>query len=60
MRFVAKWMELDGVLPSEIRQRKTDTICFHSYLDAEKLRPGERGKGEKIYREGRSLTVSES
>ena len=31
---------------SEIRQRKTGTICFHSYVDPEKIsrRPGGRGR----------------
>ena len=31
--FVATWMELESIMLSEIvRQRKTDTICFHSYV----------------------------
>ena len=48
--FVAMWMELEGIMLSEIsRQRKTDTICFHSFVDAEKLnrRPWGRGRGKK-------------
>ena len=33
-------------------QRKTDTICFHSYVEAEKLnrRPWGRGRKEKKQR----------
>ena len=42
--FVAMWMELESVMLSEISQRKTDTICFHSYLDPEKLNR-EPGRG---------------
>ena len=46
--FVAMWMELEGVMLSEISQRKTDTICFYSYGDLEKLnrRPWGKGRGE--------------
>ena len=50
--FVAKWMELESVMLSEIShtQRKTDTICFHSYVDPEKInrRPCGRGRKKKI------------
>ena len=52
--FVAVWMELETVMLSEISlQRKTDTICFHSYVDPEKLnrRPWRRGRAKKV-REG--------
>ena len=27
--FAVTWMQLEGIMPSEISQRKTDTICFH-------------------------------
>ena len=27
--FAATWMELEGIMLSEISQRKTDIICFH-------------------------------
>ena len=47
-------MELKGIMLSEISQRKTDTICFHSYVDPEKLnrRPGGRRRGgtQKLHR----------
>ena len=47
--FVAMWMELEGML-SELSQKRTDIICFHSYVDLEKLnrRQWGRGKGEKL------------
>ena len=38
---------------SEIsHKRKTDTICFHSYVDPEKFnrRPCGRGRGKKLQR----------
>ena len=42
---------------SEISQRKADTVCFHSYMDLEKLnrRPWGEGRGKKTVteREGR-------
>ncbi|KAF0870651.1 LORF2 protein, partial [Crocuta crocuta] len=31
--FAATWMELEGIMLSEISQRKTDIICFHSYVE---------------------------
>ena len=43
--FVAMWMELKNIMQSEISQAEKDnTICFHSYVDSEKLnrRPGGR------------------
>ena len=30
MPFAATWMEPEGIMLSEISQRKTDIICFHS------------------------------
>ena len=47
--FAATWMELEGVMLSEISQAERDTICFHSHVDLEKLnrRPWGEGKGRK-------------
>ena len=47
--FAAMWMELEGILLSEISQSEKDNICFHSYVDLEKLnrRPWGKGRGEK-------------
>ena len=35
--FIATWMELESVTLSEISHTEKDTICFHSYVDPEKL-----------------------
>ena len=50
--FAATWMELEGISLSEISQRKTDTICLHSYVALEKLNrsPWEKGRGKKLQR----------
>ena len=47
--FAATWMELEGIMLNEISQSEKDTICFHSYVDLEKLnrRPWGRGRGKK-------------
>ena len=31
--FATTWMELEGIMLSEISQRKTNIICRHSYED---------------------------
>ena len=52
--FATTWMELEGIMLSEISQAGKDRyICFHSYVDLEKLnrRPWGRGRGKKV-REG--------
>ena len=50
--FAATWMELEGITLSEISQRRTDIICFHSYVEFEKLnrRPWGRGRGKNGYK----------
>ena len=35
--FAVMWMELEGIMLSEITQRKTDIISLHSYVEYEKL-----------------------
>ena len=35
--FAATWMELKGIMLSEINKRKPDIICFHSYVELDKL-----------------------
>ena len=49
MPFAATWMELEGIMLSEISHRRTDIICFHSYVELEKLsrRPWGKGRGKK-------------
>ena len=48
--FATTWMELEGVMLSEISQSEKDKSCFHSYVGLEKLnrRPWRRG-GEKQF-----------
>ena len=62
--FAATWTELEGILLSEISHSgKADTICFHSYVDLEKLnrRPWGEGKGKKVTnREGRRQAIRDS
>ena len=28
------WMDLESIMLSEISQRKTDTVCFHLYVES--------------------------
>ena len=32
--FAAMWMDLEGIMLSEIRQRKTNTVCYHLYVES--------------------------
>ena len=32
----AKWMDLEGIMLSEISQRKTNTVRFHLYVESKK------------------------
>ena len=48
------WMELEGIKLSEISQRKTDTIRFHSYVDPEKFKRNPWGRGSKKKKRGQS------
>ena len=34
--FAATWMDLKGVMPSEISQRKTNTVCYHLHVKSKK------------------------
>ena len=34
--FAATWMDLEGIMPSEISQRKTNTVRYHSYVESKK------------------------
>ena len=54
-------MELEGSILSEISQRRADILCFHSYVDFEKLNRSPWGKGREKneYREGRRQTTRE-
>ena len=45
--FAAMWMELEGIIQSEISQRKRDIICFHSYVELEETDDDGGRVGEK-------------
>ena len=63
MPFAAMWMELEGIMLSEISQsEKIDIICFHSYVDLEKFnrRPWGKGREKNSYREGGRQTTRDS
>ena len=45
--FVATWIELESVVLSEISHREKDTVCFHSYVDPEKLKRNPWGRGRE-------------
>ena len=47
------WMELEGIMVSEISQRETDIIYFHSYMEFEKLnrRPWGKGRGKNNFKQ---------
>ena len=36
MPFVATWMELEGVMLSEISQIKTKIVCYYLYVESKK------------------------
>ena len=48
--FATTRMELEGIMPSEINQSEKDSICFHSYVELEKLnrRPCRKGRGKIV------------
>ena len=34
--FASTWMDLEGIIISEISQRKTNTECYHLHADSKK------------------------
>ena len=32
----ATWMGLEGIMLSEVSQRKTNTVCYHLYVESKK------------------------
>jgi len=44
---VATWMDLEGVMLSEISQRKISTISFHSYIKFKKQNKQRREQKRK-------------
>ena len=45
MPLVATWMDLDIILLTEVRQRKTNIIWYHFYVESKK-----NGTNELIYK----------
>ena len=35
--FAATWMNLEGIMLSEISQTKTNTVCYHLYVESKKI-----------------------
>ena len=58
--FATMGMELEGIMLSEISQRKTDIICFHS-CEFEKLnrRPW-KGRGKSSFKQRGEKTIKDS
>ena len=42
--FVVRWMDLETVIQSEVRKRKTNTVCSHIYMESKKKK---RKKGSE-------------
>ena len=34
--FAVSWMDLEGIMLSEISQKKTNTVCYHLYVESKK------------------------
>ena len=63
MPFAATWMELEGIMLSEISQRRTDITVFpHMWILRNLTEGHEGGDGEKIVtnREGGRQTTRDS
>ena len=57
MQFAAKWMDLEGIKVKYVRQRKTNTVCYHLYVESKKynkLVNKTKKKQTHRYREGTS------
>ena len=37
MPFAATWMDLEIIGQSKVRKRKTDTICYHLYVESKEM-----------------------
>ena len=35
--FATTWMDLESIMLSEISQRKTNTLCYHLYMESKKI-----------------------
>ena len=60
--FTTRWIELEGIILSEINQRKTIFTQFHSYVEFRKQNTGAEEKGGKNTKksERRRQTIRDS
>ena len=49
--FAATWIELEGILLSEIRQRRTDNHMISLMWNLSNSRPWGRGRGKNSYKQ---------
>ena len=47
LSFATIWMDLESIMLSELSQRMTNTICFHSHVEFKKQRGRKRREGGK-------------
>ena len=47
LQFVTVWMVLEGIMLSEVGQRKTNTIWFHLYMESKKQN-NEQASGKRL------------
>lgn len=38
MPFAIIWMDLEGIMLGEVRQKKTNTVSFHLYMESKKTK----------------------
>ena len=38
LSFETTWMDLEGTMLSEISQRRTNTVCYHLYVESKKIK----------------------
>ena len=36
--FATTWMDLEGIILSDISQTKTNTVCYHLYVESKKIK----------------------
>ena len=46
MPFAAMWMDLENIMLSEISQGKTNTVCYHLYVESKIIQTNVYGKTE--------------
>ena len=51
LHFATVWMDLEGIMLSEINQTKTNTLCFHSDVGSKKMNEQNENKNKVGHRE---------